>query len=147
MMAYDEGRLMHLYIFLCDYHMLESHSGRLHSPCKREEEIPPCVRITPGAPLADTPNFDFYFNLSSSIRWFCEGRTWPLWHFRILPEMNGAWWAHLNIPPLTMIRWSNAYDVGLRNRKMGVGIPRESPKIKIYKKGIREYDNYTRRND
>ena len=30
----------------------------------------------------------------------------------------------------TMVRWSNADDVGLRNRKMGVGIPRESPNNK-----------------
>ena len=46
-----------------------------------------------------------------------------------------------------MVRWSNAYDVGLRNRKMGVGIPRESPNYKIYKKGREDYDYYTRRND
>ena len=46
-----------------------------------------------------------------------------------------------------MVRWSNAYDVGLRNRKMGVGIPRESPKLKNNKKRRKEYDDYTRRND
>ena len=50
-----------------------------------------------------------------------------------------------------MVRWSNAYDVGLRNRKMGVGIPRESPypydtdlrSASInHKKRRKDYDNY-----
>lgn len=42
-----------------------------------------------------------------------------------------------------MIHWSNADDVGLRNRKMGVGIPRESPNNKnITRKGEKIYDNY-----
>lgn len=47
-----------------------------------------------------------------------------------------------------MVRWSKAYDVGLRNRKMGVGIPCESPKLKN-KKDLEEEnnDNYKRRND
>ena len=45
-----------------------------------------------------------------------------------------------------MVRWSNAYDVGLRNRKMGVGIPRESPKFKNNKKRRKDYDGNTRRN-
>ena len=47
-----------------------------------------------------------------------------------------------------MVRWSNAYDVGLRNRKMGVGIPRESPKLKkIIRKGEKNNDDNTRGND
>ena len=55
-----------------------------------------------------------------------------------------------------MIRWSNADDVGLRNRTVGVGIPRESPLYngannylvpKYYKKGMKRNDDYERRND
>lgn len=45
---------------------------------------------------------------------------------------------------IDMVRWSNAYDVGLRNRKMGVGIPRESPiaNQNNYKKRRKDYDYY-----
>ena len=46
-----------------------------------------------------------------------------------------------------MVRWSNADDVGLRNRKMGVGIPRGSPYNKKYKRRRKDYDYYERRND
>lgn len=40
-----------------------------------------------------------------------------------------------------MVRWSNVHDVGLRNRTVGVGIPRESLKLKNIRKGEENSDN------